>query len=165
MMKKKEKYTKSINSMPETIFDNSNLTINTNGVFIKPLYKNIAFCEMNRIELVKGHVIKNWKISFILGLGLAIFFSMQIIKNTPHVNPTSTTNLRSQMLIYLSQFVFLFFGTYLLYLSLSKKPVIKIITLDNYEYLYPLSNNKNQLSQIVSFLKNSNVTLKNMLPY
>ena len=152
------------NSMLETIFDNNDLIINMNGVFIKPIYKNIAYYEMKRIELVRGHVIKRWKLSFILGLLITIVFTFQIVKITPYIDPTTTISLRIQMATYISLFIFLSFGLYLLFLSLSKKPCIKIFTLDNHMYLYPLSNNRNQLSNVVSFLKTCNVIFVNMLP-
>ena len=167
MMKKKKKYMKnieSINSKPEIIFDNNDLIINKNGVFVKSIYKNISYYEMNRIELVRGHVIKRWKFSFILGLLITIVFTFQIVKITPYIDPTTTISLRIQMATYISLFILLSFGLSLLYLSLSKKPVIKIFTLDNRMYLYPLSNNRKQLSNIVSFLKTCNVTFINMLP-
>ena len=146
------------------IFDNDNLKINASGVFIKPLYKTIAFYEINRIELVKSHTIKRRKFSFILGLAITIFFSAQIVRVTPYIEPTSTTNLKSQMMIYFSLYILSFFGIYLLYLSLWKKPVMKIITLDNHVYLHPLPSKKNQLSQIITCLKKCDVTLINMLP-
>ena len=146
------------------IFENDNLKINENGIFIKPLYKNIFYYEINRIELVKSHIIKRQKVSFILGLVITVFFSVQIIRITPYIEPTSTTNPRGQIMIFLSLCILLFFGIYLLYLSLFKKPVIKIITIDNHEYLYSLPNKRNQLSQIITCLKNCDVIVVNMLP-
>ena len=154
----------NINSIPETILDDNNLIININGVFVKHIYKNIAYSEMKCIELVRGHVIKRWKFSFILGLLITIVFTLQIVKITPYIDPTTTISLRVQMATYISLFIFLSFGLYLLYLSLSKKPCIKIFTLDNRMYLYPLSNSRNELSNIVSFLETCNVNLINMLP-
>ena len=150
-------------NMSVPIFENDNLKISASGVFLKPLYKSIAYCDINRIELVKSHTIKRWKFSFILGLAITLFFSVQIVRITPYIDFT-TTDARSHMMIYFSLYILSFFGIYLLYLSLSKKPVIKIITLDNHEYLYPLPNNRNQLSEIVTCLENYDVTLVNMLP-
>ena len=155
---------KNINSMSETIFDNNDLTITTNGVFLKPIYKNIAYYEMKRIELVKDHVIKGWRLSFFLGLGISFFFITLIVKWALYIGPTTIENVRRKVTIYISLFIMLFFGLYLLFLSLSKKPVIKIFTLDHHMYLYPLSNNKNQLSNIVSLLETCNVPLINLLP-
>ena len=145
------------------MFENNYLKINEYGIFIKSLYKNIAFYEINRIELVKGHVIKNWKFSFILGLVMTIVFPFQIVKITPYIDPTTTLNVQFQMMVYISLYIFLFCGLYLLYVSLSKKPVIRIFTEDNHMYLYPLSTNKNQLSHIVIYLSTCDVTLINML--
>ena len=149
--------------MSVLIFENDNLKINTSGVFIKPLYKSVAFYDINRIELVKSHTIKRRKFSFILGLAITIFFSIQIVRMTPYID-LSATDVRSQMMIYLSLYILSFFGIYLLYISSSKKPVIRIITLDNHEYLYPLPNKRNQLSKIITCLENYDVTLVNMLP-
>jgi len=166
-MQKKKKYMKnieSINSMTETIFNNNDLTINKNGVFIKPIYKNISYYEMKRIELVRGHFIKRWKFSFTMGAVIMIFFSIMIINSTPNIDITTSTNVQALLKTYISLFIFLSFGLYLLFLSLLKKPCIKIFTLDNHMYLYPLSNNRNQLSNVVSFLKTCNVVFVNMLP-
>ena len=155
---------KNINSITESSFENKYLKINVVGIFINPIYKKFSFFEINRIELVKGHVIKKWKLSFFLGLVISFFFIMLIVKWTLYIDPITTENIRRIVTIYISLFMLLFFGLYLLFLSLSKKPIIKIFTLDNRMYLYPLSNNRNQLSHIVSFLKTCDVTLINKLP-
>ena len=155
---------KSFFSISEFIFENNDLIINANGIYLKSFYKYIAYCEMRRIELVRGHVIKRWKFSFFLGAVITIFFSILIVKTTPNIDITKSTYVQALFKTYISLFIFLSFGLYLLYLSLSKKPVIKIFTLDNHMYLYPLSNNRNQLSNIDSFLKTCNVNFVNFLP-
>ena len=150
--------------MSEPVFENNYLIINVDNIFFKAIYKNIAYHEVSYIELFKGHVIKRWKLSFILGLGITIYFIVHIFRTTQFIDPSTITDSRSYMLMYISLYVFLFFGVYILYLSLLKKPVIKIFTLDNHTYLYPLSNNKNRLLHILNFLGTCNVTLVNKLP-
>jgi len=149
--------------MPEPIFETNDLIVNEYSVFVKSIYKNITYFEISHIELFKGHVIKKWKLSLILGLAMTIFFAILIVRVTPNIEIPTDVNIRAQMAIYISLYILLIFGIYLLYLSVSKKPVIKIITLDNQEYLYPLPNNKNQLLDIVSSLKTCDVTVNNML--
>jgi len=152
--------------MPEPIFESNDLVINKYNIFIKSQYKNITYFEISRIELFKGHVIKKWKFSLILGLAMTIFFSTQIVKVSLYIGSIDipwSTNLRPLIALYISLIILLIFGIYLLYLSLLIKPVIKIITLDNHEYLYSLSSNKKQLSNIISSLKTCDVTLNNML--
>jgi len=151
------------NSISESNFENEDLKINAVGFFIKPIYKNISFFEIARIELVKDHVIKGWILSFFLGLGISLFFIILIVNWTIYIGPTTMENVRRKVTIYISLVIMLLFGLSLVFLSLSKKTVIKIFTFDNKMYLYPLSNNKNQLSHIISFLKTCDVNLVNML--
>ena len=102
-------------------------------------------------------------LSLILGVGITFIFTLLFVKWIINFEPTFTEHLRGYIGIGVSMFIMMLFGLCLIYISLLKKPVIKIYTFDNQMFLEPLTKNKKQLINIVNFLSNCDVKLINRL--
>lgn len=153
--------------MEVDIFTTQDLSISYHGIDIIKnglIHKHIDYREISFVEIKKGKIIKNWFVVTILGIAISLLFLWLIINNTPKNIPATGIG-RGVLLIYISFYIFFFFGLTLIIISNIKSVVLRIILKNKVKLKYSLNQlkKKNQLSSLINFLKNR-IKIINSIP-
>ncbi len=143
------------------MFETSDIKINEHGIdLIKnfQIYKHVDYAEILQIEIRKGHYVKNWILSFTIGITIFlisaflifIFFNVNGFESIP-------LDLRRRYVMFnlITPFILLIAGLILVFQSLRYSPRIIIRTKNGkcFNTILDEIKNRGDLAKLLTFLE------------
>lgn len=151
--------------MPNNKFEDNYIRISDLGIDLLRnlfIYEHFDFEEIKLIKVKKGHTIKRWKITLLIGLlftFVSIYILMNII-NLKHFNPNlqPPPSIRSALTIYISVFFLAAFGIFMIFQAINKSLILYIIR-KNKENRFSLKEfqKNNEVNALISFFESKNI--------
>jgi len=129
-----------------------NLDKNGFNIFFNNKLINIGYVEIQKIELKREKNLKRSFFASIIGVLISVFSLYLIIINTSIEKFSNITFFQNTSLLYLSLYVFLFFGIAIIVTSNLKSTVMIIFTKKDEKLLININKQKNE---IIEEIKNN----------
>lgn len=155
--------------MSSSKFEDKYIRISDLGIeFLRNLfvYEHFDFEEIKMIKIKKGHTIKRWKITLLIGLLFtctSIYILMTVFINLKYFNPNlqPPPSIRSALTIYIAVFFLAGFGILMIFQAINKSLILHIIR-KNKENRFSLKEfeKNNEVNALINFLESKNVKVE-----